>query len=159
MPDLLFTTAIRRFLRSGALCTLLLAAASAFAILGEDVASVQSDQVRLNARIRVAVGPAYSVHELVSSSGTTVREFVSSGGTVFGLWWQGPFTPDLRQLLGTHFEEYRQASQSVQGHVAHMVRVETGDLVIESAGHMRFSIGRAYLRSKMPNGVTADALR
>jgi len=37
--------------------------------------------------------------------------------------------------------------------------VETGDLVVESSGHMRFSMGTAYLRSKMPSGVTADALR
>src|SRR5215813_2819985 len=159
MPDLLLATAIRKFSRPTALCILLLAAASAFATLGEDVASVRSDQARLNAQGRVAVGPAYSVHELTSSSGTIVREFVLPGGTVFGLWWQGPFTPDLRQLLGTHFEEYVQASQSVQGHVARMVHVEIGDLVVESAGHMRFSIGRAYLRSKTPSGVTADALR
>jgi len=159
MPGLCVVTAMRTISRAGVFCTLLLAAVAAFPTLGEDVASVGADGVRMNAQVRVVVDQAYSVHQLSSPSGTIVREFVSPGGTVFGLSWQGPFTPDLRQLLGTHFDEYVQASQSDQGHIAHMVHVESGDLVVESAGHMRFSVGRAYLRSKMPSGVTADALR
>jgi hypothetical protein len=141
------------------LCAILFAAVTTFATLGEDVSSVRSDQLQTNARLRIVNGPAYSVHELSSPSGTTIREFVSPSGTVFGVSWQGSFTPDLRQLLGTHFQEYLQASQSAPGRPARMVHVESGDLVVESAGHMRFSVGRAYLRNKMPEGVTSDALR
>jgi hypothetical protein len=145
--------------RAGLLCAFLLASMTAFATLGEDVSSVRSDQAQTNAQLRIVNGPAYSVHELSSASGTTIREFVSPAGTVFGISWQGSFTPDLRQLLGTHFEEYLQASQSASGRPARMVHVEAGDLVVEAGGHMRFSVGRAYLRSKMPEGVTSDALR
>ena len=131
----------------------------AFATLGEDISSVGFDQVQIKAQLRILPGQSYSVHELRAPTGTTIREFVSPGGTVFGIAWQGPFSPDLRQLLGTHFEEYVQASQSPSSRVGRGIHVETDDLVVESSGHMRFIVGRAYLRSKLPSGVSADALR
>jgi hypothetical protein len=31
--------------------------------------------------------------------------------------------------------------------------------VVEAGGHMRFSQGRAYLRSKLPEGVSPDAVQ
>jgi hypothetical protein len=67
--------------------------------------------------------------------------------------------PDLRQLLGEYFDQYLQAAQS--GHRAHSTAVhfETGDLVFEAGGHMRFFVGRAYLRSKVPERASADAIR
>ena len=33
-----------------------------------------------------------------------VREYVNSSGTVFAIAWEGPWLPDLRQVLGDHFE-------------------------------------------------------
>jgi Protein of unknown function (DUF2844) len=159
MPGPFVVHAMRTVSRSIVFFAALFLAAAAFATLGQDVSSIRSDQAQMNAQVRVGVGQSYSVHELSSPAGTTIREFVSPAGTVFAVSWQGAFTPDLRQLLGTHFDEYVQASQSAQTRVARMVHVETGDLVVESSGHMRFSMGTAYLRSKMPSGVTADALR
>jgi hypothetical protein len=131
----------------------------AFATLGEDVSSVQSDQARMKAAIRVLPGQAYSVHEMRESSGTVVREFVSPAGAVFGVTWQGSFAPDLRQLLGTHFEEYVQAAQAPANRRGRGLHIETDDMVFESGGHMRFITGRAYLPTKMPQGVRADEIR
>jgi hypothetical protein len=131
----------------------------AFATLGEDVSSVQSDQARMKAAVRFLPGQAYAVHEMRVPSGTVVREFVSPAGAVFGVTWQGSFAPDLRQLLGAHFEEYVQAAQTPANRRGRGLHIETDDMVFESGGHMRFITGRAYLRSKMPQGVRADEIR
>src|SRR5512141_3145214 len=141
-----------------ALCTgcLLLFREPAFCSLGDDVASVTSDQAHLKSSIRVLVMNSYSIHEMRTPVGTTIRQFVSPSGTVFAVAWQG-FSPDLQQLLGSHFEEYVAASQpAARGRGVH---IETGDLVVETGGHMRFVVGHAFLRSKLPQGVNADDLR
>jgi hypothetical protein len=140
------------------LCTLRVGS-SAFAVLGQDVSSVQSDGVRIKAVVNILPGRSYSVHELRAASGTAVKEFVSPAGQVFGVSWQGPATPDLRQLLGEFFDQYMQAAQTAPRTYRRVLHIETGDLVFESGGHMRFKVGRAYLRSKLPEGVVADNVR
>jgi len=139
------------------LAFVLLLVSPALASLGDDVSSVQADQVHLKASTRVIARQLYSVHEMQTQSGSTIRQYVSPAGTVFAVTWQG-FPPDLRQLLGSHFDEYMTAaSQTVhRGRGAH---IETGDLVFDSGGHMRYVVGRAFLRSKLPSGVNSDELR
>jgi len=136
----------------------LLVCSSAFAVLGQDIASVQSDGAHLKAAVRILPGRNYSIHELRATSGTAVKEFVSPAGHVFGVSWQGPTAPDLRQLLGEYFDQYTQAVQTARRVARRVVHIETGDLILESGGHMRFIVGRAYLRSKLPDGVGADAI-
>jgi hypothetical protein len=144
------------------LCVVLLVPAvlciPAFCVLGQDVSSVASDQARMKASVRVVVANSYSVHEMQTPTGTAVRQFVSPAGTVFAVTWQG-FSPDLQQLLGEYFEEYVTAASSQPARRGRGVFIDTGDLVVETGGHMRFAVGRAYLRSKVPQGVDADALR
>lgn len=149
----------RLWVKLGILCGLILVTAAAFAELGKDVSSVRSDQQQMQAELRVVPAQGYLVHELRTPTGTTVREFVSPEGTVFAVSWEGAFLPDLRQLLGEHFDEFTNAERSQAGHIGHGIHVETDDLVVESRGHMRFITGRAYLRDKLPSGVTADAIR
>lgn len=150
-----FDWIVRRSLTAG----LLVMSTYAFAVLGQDVSSVQADGARMNSVVRVETAPAYSVHEMVSPAGATVREFVSASGQVFAIAWQGPYTPDLQQLLGDYFEQYMHAAQTSPRNARHVVHIETDDLVFESAGHMRFIVGRAYLRNKLPDGATVDAIR
>jgi hypothetical protein len=92
-------------------------------------------------------------------SGTIIRQFVSPAGLVFAVSWQG-FAPDLRQLLGEYFDRFVSGATSAQpaarGRGMHL---ESGDFVFESGGHMRFVMGRAYLRSTLPQGVTGDEIR
>ena len=130
----------------------------AFCALGQDVSSVASDQAHLKASTRVLVTVSYTVHEMRTPTGTIVRQFASPAGTVFAVTWQG-FSPDLRQLLGDYFEEYVNAANSQHPRRGRGVYVDTGDLVVETGGHMRFAVGRAYLRSRLPQGVDANALR
>lgn len=130
----------------------------AFAVLGEDVSSIAADTAHFKASVRVLANQRYSTHEMRSAAGTTIRQFVSTSGTVFGVAWQGS-APDLQQLLGSYFAEYVAAMNSRRGQRGRGVHIETDDLVIETGGHMRFVVGRAFLRSRLPSGVSADDLR
>lgn len=130
----------------------------AFCTLGEDVSSIASDQAHMKSSVRVLVTSSYSVHEMRTPAGTTVRQFVSPAGTVFAITWQG-FSPDLQQLLGSYFSEYLAAASSQHSRRGRGVFIDTGDLVVETGGHMRFVAGRAFLRSKLPQGVDPDALQ
>lgn len=130
----------------------------AFCALGQDVSSIVSDQAHMKASVRVLVTGSYSVHEMSAPTGTTVRQFVSPAGTVFAVTWQG-FSPDLQQLLAEYFEQYVAAASSQHSRRGRGVYIDTGDLVVETGGHMRFAVGRAFLRSQVPQGVDTDALR
>src|ERR1700684_3447439 len=82
------------------------------ATLGCDASSVDADRVRVQgALLRIVRSDAFVVHEVQSSSGTTIREYVSSAGTVFAVAWQGPWLPNLRQILGTYFDAYQRTLQ------------------------------------------------
>jgi Protein of unknown function (DUF2844) len=129
-----------------------------YAALGGDVSSVRDDQVRINASVKITQTGLYAVHELQSSSGTIVREFVSSSGKVFAVAWRGPWAPDLQQLLGTDFEEFQQALQSRSAGRG-PVSIHQPDLVVELGGHMRSFMGRAYLPEEVPAGVREEELR
>ena len=129
-----------------------------FAGLGEDVSSIATDQAHLKASVRMVPHQFYSVQEMQTPSGTTVRQFVSPAGTIFGVSWQGS-APDLQQLLGTYFEQFEAASSSMPSRRGRGMRLDTGDLVVETGGHMRFVVGRAFLRSKLPTQVTSDDVR
>ena len=136
----------------------LAAGVPAFAALGGDLSSVHADQARLQASERIIPTQNYTVHEMQTARGTLIRQFVSSGGTVFAVSWQGS-APDLEQLLGAYFDQYVAAAQAQPGRRARGVHIDTGDFVLESGGHMRFVSGRAFLRSKLPSGVTSDQVR
>lgn len=130
----------------------------AFAALGEDQSSINSDQVHLKASVRSIPHQFYSVQEMQTPSGTTIRQFISPQGTVFAVSWQGS-APDLEQLLGNYFEEFVAASRQQRSRRGRGIHVDDGDLVIDTGGHMRFVVGRAFLRSKTPSPVTRDEIR
>ena len=138
-------------------------ATSAHATLGGDSSSVETDRVRMKvqraASQNLASTGSYTVHESTLPSGTLVRQYVSNAGVVFAVTWSGPFIPDLRQLLGIHFDTMvaRQARQSGAGHRS--FNQQEGDLVIESGGHPRSFAGRAYLKSTIPANVTEQEIQ
>ncbi|HUN93507.1 MAG TPA: DUF2844 domain-containing protein [Burkholderiaceae bacterium] len=130
------------------------------ATLGGDAASVQADGTAMRAAAAVQVTPreGFAVHEMTSDRGTTVREFVSPAGVVYGVAWQGPFMPDLRRLLGAHFATFTGSTHRLQAGHAHLTVTEPG-LVVESTGHLRAFRGRAYLPDAVPAGVSIDTIR
>ncbi|MGA9131654.1 MAG: DUF2844 domain-containing protein [Candidatus Sulfotelmatobacter sp.] len=132
--------------------------ALAWAALGADESSIQADQAKMGASVRITQTATHAVHELQTPGGQVIREYVSPSGTVFGVAWQGASKPDLKQLLGDHFEEVQQAMQR-RGVKRGPVVIHEPDLVFEMGGHMRALAGRAYLPQLLPSGVQADAIR
>jgi hypothetical protein len=153
-----------RLLIAGAVAFGLIALpATAAATLGRDTSSVDADRVRMQgALLRIVRSDAYTVHEVQSSSGITIREYVSSSGTVFGVAWQGPWLPDLRQVLGDYFPDYQRALEARaagQRRARGSIAIDLPDLQIQISGHPRAFSGRAYVPRLMPLRVQADAIR
>ena len=132
------------------------------ASLGGGTSSIDADRVaHQGALIRIAQSGAYATHEIQTASGTIVREYLSSTGTVFAVAWQGPWVPDLRQLLGPYFEQYQSAVRTAKanrrGHGP--LSIEEAGLVVEVSGHSRAFSGRVYVPQLMPQGVQAENIR
>jgi hypothetical protein len=132
-------------------CAFAVAAHPALAALGEQESSIDADQAHLRASARVTRTPAYTLHEMRSDSGTVVREYASPAGTVFAVSWQGPFLPDMKQLLGARFDELARAANGRRRRGPLLIR-EPG-LVVEMSGHPRSFSGRAYVPDLVPPGV------
>lgn len=136
----------------------LLGSVPSWAVLGEYENSVATDQQHMHAQLRERVLQGYSVKELSSADGRTVREYVSPAGIVFGVSWHGPFMPDLRQLLGSYFGQLQQAAQSRRQRRGPLV-IRTKNFVLVSGGHMRAFRGVAYAPNLFPANVTAEVVR
>ncbi len=137
---------------------LLLASSSGWAVLGEYENSVATDQQRMHAQLREMSGQGYSIKQLSSLNGKVVREYVSPKGMVFGISWQSPTMPDLRQLLGSYFAQFQQAARSRRQRGGPLV-IRTKDFVLVSGGHMRAFHGVAYVPSLVPANVSAEVVR
>jgi hypothetical protein len=144
----------------GVLLILTLETVPAWAVLGKYESSVSGDQQDMKSEDRVQDFQAYKVHELTSANGTTVREYVSPKGLVFGVAWQGPFMPNMEQLLGSYVTNLKTASKS-QTEVRHLrgLVVRTNDFVFASGGHMRSWKGSAFVPSIAPSNVSVEVVR
>lgn len=137
----------------------------ASATLGSDQASVEADRAAMAGTASAVVNAAgYTVQGYTLPSGTAVREYISGGGKVFAVAWEGPFKPDLSQLLGAR--QFAAVDDSTrdrnrEGRRGPMSLRPAGakNLVIESSGHMRAFTGRAWLLDQIPTGVDTDAIR
>jgi len=139
---------------------MLLWSLTCFATLGGDVSSVQADVAHLAGSLRVTPNAAYAVHEIHTPTGMTVREYISPAGKIFAVAWQGPWPPDLQQLLGPYFAQFQQAVHSAKQRAGRTpLAVHRGNLVVEHAGHMRSFVGRAYLTDQIPAGVNPESIR
>jgi hypothetical protein len=132
------------------------------AALGGDERSVQDDRAHMRAAlVRMTRSDRYAVHEIQAPSGTKVREYVSTAGTVFGIGWNGPWQPDLRQLLGTYFEPYVQAARAARtsrpGHGP--LLIQQPGFIVQLSGRPRAFAGKAYVPLLVPQGLGADDIR
>ena len=128
----------------------------AFAALGGDAASVDTDAAKMKGQARATAVGGYTVKEITLPSGTLVREYVSAEGKVFAVTWSGMSQPDLQQTLGTYFEQYKAAATAPHaGH--HHLMIHQPDLVLNSGGHMRAWTGKAYVPALLsPNFSFGD---
>jgi hypothetical protein len=145
-----------------AVLLLLLAPSTAFASLGGTVASVTADRVHVEgALMRMVTTDAYALHEIRAASGTLIREFVNSAGTVFAVAWEGAWMPDLQQVLGDHFAEYQAAMRARQQvrRARGSIAIDQPGLVVQMTGHARTFTGRAYLPAAVPPGVQLENIK
>ena len=137
---------------------LLLGSVPGWAVLGEYANSVTTDQQHMRAQLRETVRQGYSIKELRSADGRTVKEYVSPAGMVFGVSWQGPFMPNLQQLLGSYFGQLQQAAQARRLRRGPLV-IRLKNFVLVSGGHMRSFRGVAYDPNLLPADVSAEVVR
>jgi Protein of unknown function (DUF2844) len=133
----------------------------AFAALGDSSDSVLVDQAQMQASLKVTHFYLYTVHELKLPTGTIIREYVGQNNRVFGVAWQGPFIPSMRQLLGNYFLAYSEAAQAQVGRRVGRQRLKISEpsLAVLAGGHMLDYWGRAYDPQLVPSGVTTDDIR
>ena len=140
--------------------TVLAAAQQVQATLGESADSIVLDRKALSAvRGATTISLGYTVHE-VRSETTTVREYVSPLGVVFGIAWNGLTHPDLTPLLGSYMYEYQKAlGKAPRQPGRRHAQVKTDRIVVEKWGHMRNLQGRAYAPALIPQGVSVDEIK
>jgi hypothetical protein len=135
-------------------------ASPALAALGGNLSSIDADRASLKGAVTAfSTVKGYAVHEITTAAGVRVREYLTSAGKVFAVSWQGPFIPDLRQVLGPYYARYAQAAsgQHASGH--RHLRIEQPELVVESNGRMRAFYGRAWNPALLPPNFTAADIR
>lgn len=136
----------------------LLGTAPAWAALGEYENSVALDQQQVHGTARELVRSGYHIQEITAPNRAVIREYVAPDGRVFGVSWASPFMPNLQQLLGTYFAQFREMIKSERRHSGPLI-VRTDELVVVSGGHMRAFHGRAIASKLVPAGVTAEEVR
>ncbi len=133
----------------------------AWAALGQSAASVERDRTMMKGERQSRSGAGYSIEEL-TVAGMTIKEYVSSNGTVFAVTWRGTGAPNLAVLLGEYFDEYRNelaaARERTPGIKAPLV-LKSSRLVVERGGHSRLLWGRAFLPAALPPGVRTEDIQ
>lgn len=103
---------------------------------------------------------AYTDSERKLESGTVVHEYSDANGTVFAVSWSGPYLPDLKELLGTHFDTMVEHAKKRPGAARRsQIKLKQSDLVIVSSGHMGAFTGRAWLPAKLPAGFNPGDIK
>jgi hypothetical protein len=113
----------------------------------------------MGAHMRASTAGDYSVQTLTLPNQGVVKEFVRGDGTVFAIAWRSPGRPDLRQLLGAHFETLQADNLRAEGpRLRRPMSVNRSDLVVHSAGHSGAFFGLAYMPRLAPAGFSVSEL-
>jgi Protein of unknown function (DUF2844) len=151
------------------------APSAAHATLGEPATSVATDAAQMNATAGVTTAhpvpgvptqntPAsanFTIEQITTADGTVVSEYVGPDAAVFAVTWRGAMPPDVQTLLGAYFKQYRDAADNGAPSPLglHASSVQAPDVKVETAGHMGFMWGRAYLPARLPAGVTISEIK
>jgi Protein of unknown function (DUF2844) len=147
---------------AGSVLGILLTAFPAWGALGGDTVSILADQSAMQGSRRTTATKTYTLHEIQAANGTVVREYQSTDGNVFAVTWHGQFRPDMRQVLGSYFDQYAQAMQARSSSTRRErgpVTIQQPGLTVQLGGHMRALVGRAYVPEKLPQGMRAEDIQ
>ena len=137
---------------------LILGSFPAWAALGGDVSSVNSDVSAIGGQHSLVAKTGFTLHQITTSDGSVVNEFVSPAGVVFGVSWQGHFVPNLQQLLGSYATNLRQG-QRTQVMPRHAVTIQGDNFMLTSFGHGRSFRGRAFVPGLVPPSLTPEVVQ
>jgi hypothetical protein len=140
------------------LLMLMMASVPAWAALGDDVSSVNSDVQTLGGKHVMVAKVGYNMHQITAPDGSVVNEFVSPAGLVFGVSWNGHFMPNLQQLLGSYMTNLQQG-QRTQVVRRRAVTIEGDNFVFSSVGHLRSFHGRAFVPGLVPANLTPEVVQ
>lgn len=107
------------------------------------------------ANVAGATSATYTTHARQLETGTVITEYANATGVVFAVAWQGPALPELDSLLGSYFPTFQSEATRTRSSrsIGAPLHVDTGGLVVTSAGRMRGFIGHAYAPTLVPAGV------
>jgi hypothetical protein len=129
----------------------------AMAALGDDVSFVEQDRARMHANLQVRHKTNYDVHELSTELGATVREFVGQTGKVFAVSWAGGWRPDLRDIMGAHYDRFISHTRG-KLRARGPARIELPGMVVFMGTYLRTSYGHVYLTDQLPEGFSPGRL-
>lgn len=126
--------------------------------LGDKVTAKQMTTLARKLKDVDATKP-YSIQE-IESGGVTLKEYVTADGVVFAVTWRGLSNPNLSQLLGTYYSDYRAEKARVPRQKGmRLENIRTSQVVVKRAGHMRDLQGQAYDVRLFPEGFTTGDLK
>jgi hypothetical protein len=136
-------------------------AREAHATLGGDEASILADQTQMQGTRKTTEMGSYTIHEIQAANGSSVREYQSADGNVFAVAWHGPIQPNVRQILGSYFDQYTKALKAQSGtpRVRRPIMINEPGLAIEMSGHPRWFEGKVYVPEQLPVGLRAEDIR
>ncbi|MGA3328875.1 MAG: DUF2844 domain-containing protein [Terriglobia bacterium] len=137
---------------------LMMGSLPAWAALGDNVSSVESDAQAIKGQHVMVAKAGYNLHQITLSDGSVVNEFVSPAGTVFGVSWHTRFMPNLSQLLGSYLTDLQQG-QRTQWMPRRAITIQGDNFVFTSFGHARLFTGRAYVPGLVPANLTAEVVQ
>ena len=130
----------------------------AWASLGDDVATVETDAQVIHGKRIMLARVGYNLHQITTPDGSVVKEYVSPAGMVFGVSWQSHFLPNLRQLLGSYLTNFQQG-QRTRVIPRRAVTVQGDNFVFSSFGHHGFAKGRAFVPGLVPANLTVEVVQ
>ena len=90
------------------------------------------------------------------ANGGLVREFTRADGTVFAVTWRGPGRPDLRQLLGDHFQTLQADNVRNGPRTRRPLSVNRSDFIVRTGGHSGAFWGVAFLPQHGARGLLRE---
>jgi hypothetical protein len=130
------------------------------AALGGYITSVEADRVSMAGALSVTSGIGYSVHEIRTTTGMVIHEYMSDQGNVFAVSWCGPGLPDTTQLLRGYSTQLAQAATRADSHYNHHhVNIETPDVVMHLGGYLRTRFGYAWAPALLPHGFSVSQIQ
>ncbi len=169
----------RSIVRSLGFATLLALPWSAQATLGGNGASVETDRTAMHGTVASSTSAqalsatttsstgttssttGYTVSSLTTAQGITIHEYLNADGKVFAVAWSGPAMPNLQQLFGDYFTNFKEAASSAvaTSRGRGPLSIQTGELVVQSGGMMRALHGIAYLKDSLPSGFSVENIQ